>query len=63
MEFELCGEEGGGEFGVCSCTSSCTPDLRGDIMELLAVLLKLLALISSLIQGVNELCLLLWDHL
>ena len=31
-------DEGGCEFGVCSSTSSSTPDLRGDVVELLAVL-------------------------
>lgn len=38
MELELGGYEGGCEFGIRSCTSTSTPDLRGDVMKLLAVL-------------------------
>lgn len=38
VELEFGGDEGGCEFGVCGGTGSGTPDLRGDIMELLAVL-------------------------
>lgn len=38
MQFEVGGDEGGCEFGVCCCTGSGTPDLRGDVVEFLAVL-------------------------
>lgn len=32
------GDEGGGEFGVCCCSGTGAPDMRGDVVELLAVL-------------------------
>jgi hypothetical protein len=38
MELEFGGDEGGCELGVCSGSGSSTPDLRGDVMKLLAVL-------------------------
>lgn len=38
MEFELGGDEGGCEFGISGGTSSCAPNLRGNIMKFLAVL-------------------------
>jgi hypothetical protein len=31
-------DEGGGELGISGCTSTSTPNLRGDIMKLLAIL-------------------------
>ena len=40
MEFEFGGDEGGREFGVCGGSSSGTPDLRRDVVKLLAVLEK-----------------------
>jgi hypothetical protein len=38
MKFELGGDEGGGEFGVSGSSSTGTPNLWGDVMELFAVL-------------------------
>lgn len=38
MQFEVGGDEGGGELGVCCCTGAGAPDLGGDVMKLLAVL-------------------------
>lgn len=38
VELEVGGDDGGGEFGVCGGTGTCTPDLRRDVVELLAVL-------------------------
>ena len=40
MKFDIGADEGGGKFGVGSSTGACTPDLRGDVMELLAVLFR-----------------------
>lgn len=38
MEFEVGGDDGGGEFGVGGSSCSCAPDLRRDVVKLLAVL-------------------------
>jgi hypothetical protein len=38
VQLELGGDEGGGELGVGGGTGSGTPDLRGDVVKLLAVL-------------------------
>jgi len=38
VKLEFGGNESSCEFGICSGSSSGTPDLRGDIMKLLAVL-------------------------
>lgn len=38
MQFNVGRDEGGGELGVCSGTSAGAPDLRGDVMQFLAVL-------------------------
>jgi hypothetical protein len=38
VEFEVGGDDGGGEFGVGGGSCSGAPDLRGDVVELLAVL-------------------------
>jgi hypothetical protein len=38
VQFEFGGDESGRKFGVCGGTGSSTPDLGGDVMELLAVL-------------------------
>ena len=38
VQFEVRGDEGGGEFGICCCSGSSAPDLRGDVVEFLAVL-------------------------
>lgn len=38
MELEVGRDEGGREFGVCCGTGACAPDLRGDVVELFAVL-------------------------
>lgn len=38
VEFEVGGDDGCGEFCVCSCTGSCAPDLGRDVVELLTVL-------------------------
>lgn len=38
MELEVGGDDGGCEFGISSSSCTCTPDLRGDVVELLAVL-------------------------
>ena len=43
VEFEVGGDEGGCEFGVCCCASAGAPDLGGDVVEFLAVLWKLLS--------------------
>jgi hypothetical protein len=41
MEFEVGGDDGGGEFGISSCSSAGAPYLRGNVMEFLAVLAML----------------------
>ena len=38
MEFEVRGNDGGREFSVCGRSGTGTPDVRGDVVELLAVL-------------------------
>jgi hypothetical protein len=38
VQLDVGGDEGGGEFGVCSCASACTPYLWRDVVELLAIL-------------------------
>lgn len=38
MELEVGGDDGGCEFGIGGGSGTCTPDLRGDVVELLAVL-------------------------
>jgi hypothetical protein len=38
VQLELGGDKGGGELGVGGCTGTGAPNLRGDVMELLAVL-------------------------
>lgn len=38
VQFDVGRDESGGEFGVGSSTSAGAPDLRGDVMQLLAVL-------------------------
>jgi hypothetical protein len=38
VQLELGGDEGGGELGVGGCTSTSAPDLRGDVVKLLTVL-------------------------
>ena len=40
VEFEVRGDEGGGEFGVGRCTSAGAEDRRGDVVEFFAVLMK-----------------------
>ena len=40
VEFEVGGDEGGGEFGVGCSAGPCTPDLWGDVVEFFAVLDK-----------------------
>lgn len=40
VQFDIGADQGGGEFGVGGCTGSGTPDLRGDVVEFLAVLLR-----------------------
>ena len=39
MEFEVGGDEGGGEFRVGGCAGAGAPDLGGDVVEFFAVLL------------------------
>lgn len=39
VQLDVGGDEGGCEFGVCGCAGACAPDLRGDVMELFAVLM------------------------
>lgn len=41
VQFDVGADQGGCEFGVCSCTGSSTPDLGGDIVEFLAVLCRI----------------------
>ena len=43
VQLELRGDQRGGKLSVGSCAGSCTPDLRGDVMQFLAVLRWLLA--------------------
>lgn len=43
VEFEVGGDEGGGEFGVCGCASAGTPDLRRDVVQFLAVLRSIIS--------------------
>ena len=38
VEFEIGGDEGCGEFGVCCCSGAGTPYLRRDVVKLFAVL-------------------------
>ena len=38
MKLEFGGDQCSCEFGICGGTSSSTPDLRGDVVKLLAVL-------------------------
>lgn len=38
VQFEVGGDDGGREFGVCGCAGAGTPYLRGDVVEFLAVL-------------------------
>jgi len=42
VEFEVGGHERSGELCVCRSTGTGTPDLRGDVVKLLAVLWKVL---------------------
>lgn len=39
VQFDVGADQGGGEFGVCGGSGSGTPDLGGDVVEFLAVLL------------------------
>ena len=43
VEFEVRGHECSGEFGICGSTGASTPDLRGDVMKLLAVLCNIVS--------------------
>lgn len=38
VEFEVGGDQGGGEFGVGCCAGAGAPDLRGDVVEFLTIL-------------------------
>jgi len=38
MEFEVGGDDGGREFSISSCSGAGAPYLRGNVVELLAVL-------------------------
>lgn len=38
MQLELGGDEGGGELGIGSCTGTSAPNLRGNVVKLLTVL-------------------------
>jgi len=38
VQFEVGGDDGGGELGVCGGTGTGTPNVRGDVVEFLAVL-------------------------
>jgi hypothetical protein len=38
VQFDVGGDEGGGEFGVGCCAGAGAPDLRGDVVEFFAVL-------------------------
>ena len=38
VQFEVGGDDGGGELCVCGSSGAGTPDVRGDVVELLAVL-------------------------
>lgn len=38
VQFEIGADEGGGEFGVCCCSSAGAPDFRGDVVKFFAVL-------------------------
>jgi hypothetical protein len=38
VQFEVGRDDGGGELGVCGGTGTSTPNVRGDVVELLAVL-------------------------
>jgi hypothetical protein len=50
MELEVGGDDGGGELGVGSSSGACTPDLGGDVVQLLAVL-RIDVLASELITS------------
>jgi hypothetical protein len=41
VQFDVGADQGGCEFGVCSCTGSGTPDLGGDVVKFLAVLRRI----------------------
>jgi len=38
VQLELRGDEGGGELGIGGCTGTSTPNLGGDVVKLLTVL-------------------------
>ena len=38
VQLDVGGDEGGGEFRVCCCAGAGAPYLRGDVVELLAIL-------------------------
>lgn len=63
VEFEVGGHECGGEFGVCGGTGTSTPDLRCDVVKLLAVLYILSVGVSAIsLTRVCVPCLQLWDR-
>ena len=47
VKFEVRGDDGGGELGVCGCSGAGAPDVGGDVVELLAVLCTKLDICSS----------------
>jgi hypothetical protein len=46
VEFEVGGDEGGGEFGIGGSTGTCTPNLRGDEMQLFTILWSMVSTCS-----------------
>jgi hypothetical protein len=56
MEFEVGGDEGGRELCICGCTGTSTPDLWGDVVKLLAILVMLLELLKSEKRQMLALC-------
>ena len=63
MEFEVRGDEGGGEFGVGRCTGTGAEDRRGDVVEFFAVLVKELGVqfVSRYAVGEGTSCVCLGD--
>lgn len=54
VEFEIGGDDGGGEFSVCGGTGTGAPDVWGDVVKLLAVLSSMLDVDGGGMGGCSE---------
>jgi hypothetical protein len=65
VQFEVGGDDGSGKLGVGGGTGTSAPNLRGDVVELLAVLgyvrPSAMVIVVSM-AGTSLPCLLQWDH-